>query len=142
MPYAAKSWQNWSTPMTDKTQPSAAGDEVEGIYLPAPDESEGERLAYLAIPETAANYRQLRRGLATSIAKAMQAEYQRGRENADISETQLIDERDKAEEAADQLSTAIGQFLGVDVGEHSNVNDPWQNALEAIPHPHIPGDGK
>lgn len=41
-----------------------------------------------------------------------------------------IEQRDRAEEAADELANAVG-----DVGEHSNLNDPWANALELVtPH--------
>lgn len=44
---------------------------------------------------------------------------------------QTIDERDKAQDMADRLAEAIAQITGVEMGEHSNVNDPWQNALQA-----------
>lgn len=42
---------------------------------------------------------------------------------------QTIDERDRAQEWADKLAHAIG---GEDVGEHSNVNNPWARALEIL----------
>lgn len=46
--------------------------------------------------------------------------------------TSLISERDLAQHFADELACAIGKLLNVDVGEHSNLNNPWQTALEAI----------
>lgn len=44
----------------------------------------------------------------------------------------VIKERDDAQEWADRLAQAIGEHLGVDVGEHSNANLPWQTALLAL----------
>ena len=44
----------------------------------------------------------------------------------------LISERDLAQHFADELSCAIGQLLQFDIGEHSNKNNPWQEALDAI----------
>lgn len=43
----------------------------------------------------------------------------------------VIDERDHAHEVADNLAHAISAMTGVDIGEHSSENDPWQNALDA-----------
>lgn len=46
-----------------------------------------------------------------------------------------IDERDRAQEAADALAAAIGEYFNVDIGEHvggSPGNCPWNNALEII----------
>ncbi len=51
--------------------------------------------------------------------------------NEERASLQTIDERDKAQDMADRLAEAIGQITGVDMGEHSNMNDPWQNALQA-----------
>lgn len=45
---------------------------------------------------------------------------------------QLLTERDRAQEAADELSSAIAAYFDVDIGEHSNLNDPWAEALEVI----------
>ena len=45
---------------------------------------------------------------------------------------QLIHQRDHAQDMADKLAHAIATKLKVDVGEHSNVNCPWENALEII----------
>ena len=45
---------------------------------------------------------------------------------------QLIERRDHWEEKATELAIDIGQAIGVDVGEHSNVNCPVQNAIDAV----------
>lgn len=42
-----------------------------------------------------------------------------------------IDQRDRCEEVADELSARIASITGVDIGEHSSANCPWQNAIEA-----------
>lgn len=50
----------------------------------------------------------------------------------------IIDQRDDYHEAADQLTAAIANFFDKDFGEHSSLNDPWQNAvdfMEAFPAP-------
>lgn len=44
------------------------------------------------------------------------------------SELKLIQERDEAEEWADKLSLAIASRS--EIGEHSNQNNPWQNAID------------
>jgi hypothetical protein len=44
----------------------------------------------------------------------------------------VIDERDSYHEWADKLAAAISAHFGVDIGEHSNVNNPWLQALDAI----------
>jgi len=54
----------------------------------------------------------------------------RGDECADCNA--LISERDLAQHYADEMANAIGILLNVDIGEHSNLNNPWQTALEAI----------
>ncbi len=45
---------------------------------------------------------------------------------------QLIGERDHAQDMADKLADALAALLGVEIGEHSSENCPWQNALEAF----------
>jgi len=50
----------------------------------------------------------------------------------DVETMQLIDERDTASEAADELAKAIAEYFDVEVGEHSNLNDPWLTALAGI----------
>lgn len=41
-------------------------------------------------------------------------------------------ERDYWEEKATELAMAIGEHLGIDVGEHSSMNCPVRNALESL----------
>lgn len=48
------------------------------------------------------------------------------------SERELCEERDHAEEWADRLALAIAVHLDEDPGEHSNLNNPWANALNLI----------
>ena len=43
--------------------------------------------------------------------------------------SQLLAERDEASEAADELVNVIERYFGVECGEHSNLNCPWQEAL-------------
>jgi len=43
-----------------------------------------------------------------------------------------IDNRDENHEWADRLANAIAEHLGVDIGEHSNMNLPWRAALIAL----------
>lgn len=43
---------------------------------------------------------------------------------------QVIKERDQAEWWADKLAGAIAHLLNIEIGEHTNDNCPWQNALE------------
>lgn len=45
---------------------------------------------------------------------------------------QTLSERDTYHEYADKLANAIATHLGVDIGEHSNLNNPWFKALEAL----------
>ncbi|RQR87677.1 MULTISPECIES: hypothetical protein [unclassified Burkholderia] len=47
-----------------------------------------------------------------------------------LSET--IDERDQMEEIGTRLAEAVGEFLGVDVGEWSSANNPILAAIEAL----------
>jgi hypothetical protein len=44
---------------------------------------------------------------------------------------QVIDERDEAIEAADQLADFLADITGAEVGEHSSTNEPWRNAMQA-----------
>ncbi|WP_017234944.1 hypothetical protein [Pandoraea sp. B-6] len=62
---------------------------------------------------------------------------------------QLIDERDQYHDAAEKLADAIAKHFGVEIGEHSNLNCPRQNALDHISQattraagsPQVSGDG-
>lgn len=44
---------------------------------------------------------------------------------------QTVGERDHAEDMADKLAAVIARITGSDIGEHSNANCPWRNALQA-----------
>lgn len=57
----------------------------------------------------------------------------------EIELTQVIEERDTAEEWADKLAYAK---LGIEqVGEHSNMNNPWTEALELLQNEANPDKG-
>ena len=43
----------------------------------------------------------------------------------------LMTERDDATDQADKLAECIKGLLGIDIGEHSSGNAPWQNAIDA-----------
>lgn len=45
---------------------------------------------------------------------------------------QTIGERDYNAEMADKLAEAIAKRFGAEIGEHSNMNCPWANALEVV----------
>ena len=46
--------------------------------------------------------------------------------------TRSLEERDRYHDVADKLAQAIADRYQSDIGEHSNINDPWQNALNLI----------
>ena len=48
------------------------------------------------------------------------------------SEMDTIRDRDQYHEWADKLADAIAKYFGRDIGEHSNVNCPWDEALDVI----------
>ncbi|MGE0698281.1 MAG: hypothetical protein AB7O57_04225 [Hyphomicrobiaceae bacterium] len=43
----------------------------------------------------------------------------------------IIRERDEAQDWADDLADLIAAITGTDIGEHSNLNNPWERAVEA-----------
>ncbi|ESS38019.1 hypothetical protein P355_0145 [Burkholderia cenocepacia KC-01] len=45
---------------------------------------------------------------------------------------QALRERDEYHETADKLAAAVAKHFGADIGEHSNANCPWEEALEVI----------
>ncbi|HAL22834.1 MAG TPA: hypothetical protein DCP40_08920 [Stenotrophomonas sp.] len=49
----------------------------------------------------------------------------------DLSLDRTIGERDRYHDVADDLAGHIAAITGVDIGEHSSANCPWQNAIEA-----------
>lgn len=54
------------------------------------------------------------------------------RRERDEARKQVLKERDENAEWADRLAQAIAEFLHIDIGEHSNMNLPWQAALIAL----------
>lgn len=67
---------------------------------------------------------------AAALIEQQAAELAEAREQRDREERAhlaTIDQRDRAEQWADKLAQAIG---GGAIGEHSNLNCPWSNALE------------
>ncbi|MDW9243940.1 hypothetical protein [Burkholderia cepacia] len=67
------------------------------------------------------------------LARAASAN-EAGAEGADLERalSETIDERDRFEEDGTRLANAVGEFLGVDVGEWSSANDPILAAIEAL----------
>ncbi len=45
---------------------------------------------------------------------------------------ELIAERDQREEKLDEIAEKIAAIRGIELGEHSNCNDPVENALEEL----------
>lgn len=45
---------------------------------------------------------------------------------------QAMRERDAYHEMADKLADGIAKYFGEEIGEHSNLNCPWRNAVELI----------
>lgn len=45
---------------------------------------------------------------------------------------QELEARDGNAAYADQLTAMIGVYFETDHGEHSNLNDPWENAIETM----------
>lgn len=53
-------------------------------------------------------------------------------ERLDRDLSQTIGERDRAEEQATSLANMVGRFFELEVGEHSNLNCPIENACEFL----------
>jgi hypothetical protein len=72
--------------------------------------------------------------LLAAAEKLRAAISQTHQENSEVEKemAQIIAERDNYHEWADKLADAIGTHLGKDVGEHSNCNNPWAEALSAL----------
>lgn len=51
---------------------------------------------------------------------------------ADSELEEIVHKRDLWEEKATELANGIGNLLGVNIGEHSNINCPVRNAIEAV----------
>lgn len=52
-------------------------------------------------------------------------------EHLDRALGETIDQRDRYHGVADELARHIERITGVEIGEHSSANCPWQNAIEA-----------
>ncbi len=65
-----------------------------------------------------------------ALVKAECEAAKKERDRLDASETQLIGERDRFEEWADKLAYAIAHVE--DIGEHSNLNKPWEEAYNLL----------
>nr|WP_180167730.1 hypothetical protein [Stenotrophomonas sp. SbOxS2]NYU00955.1 hypothetical protein [Stenotrophomonas sp. SbOxS2] len=53
------------------------------------------------------------------------------RPSDDLLWDQTLHQRDSYHEIADELADHIARITGVDIGEHSSANCPWQNAIDA-----------
>lgn len=53
-------------------------------------------------------------------------------EELDNQLTQALQERDRYHDVADALAAGVARHFDADIGEHSNMNDPWQNALDFL----------
>lgn len=62
------------------------------------------------------------------------AEAQRAQESAACDD--LLSDRDRFYDMAESLADAAADLLNVNIGEHSNINDPHRNALDAIKAAH------
>lgn len=60
------------------------------------------------------------------LADAIKAEI----DNRDKIINTTMAERDDNCDMADVLAHKLSQVLGVDIGEHGHLNDPWQNAID------------
>lgn len=72
---------------------------------------------------------QLKADLATALAELAAA--RAATREHDRMENQVLAERDDYEQVADRLAAAIAAMTGEEIGEHSSMNDPWANALDA-----------
>jgi hypothetical protein len=81
--------------------------------------------------ETTGTLEGLRVRLATAL-RALSAEAARERPTDDALWDKTLKERDDYHDMADKLAQAIGAYFNVEIGEHSNLNCPWLQALEAI----------
>lgn len=60
------------------------------------------------------------------------AELEARKVHVDSEATRICIERDRFHDWADRLANAIAAHMGEEIGEHTNLNNPWANALEAI----------
>ena len=76
------------------------------------------------------NVKALEEANAILEARVAELEARVAHEEADC--LQVIDQRDRYHDWADKLAQAISDHMREDIGEHSNLNNPWANALELI----------
>jgi len=71
---------------------------------------------------------------ASEAGAAWESGHKAGREKAPtyVENQQLRDRIAEVEEWADALAGATGNHFGVNVGEHTDTNNPWQNALDVL----------
>lgn len=50
----------------------------------------------------------------------------------ELANEQIMAERDSYHEMADKLAERIAEIEGLEIGEHSNCNCPWRNALQGV----------
>lgn len=65
-------------------------------------------------------------------AKAAVKDLYAAKTQDDTEVLEMIGERDELEDKLDSLSEAVASYFEQDIGEHSNVNDPWYNAYELL----------
>jgi hypothetical protein len=80
-----------------------------------------------AINDCIARVEHMKAALASNKAAAVAA-----RPTDDALWDQTLTERDNYHEWADKLANAIAEHFGIEIGEHSNLNNPWPVALEAL----------
>lgn len=69
----------------------------------------------------------LRAALASNKAAAVAA-----RPADDVLWDKTLTERDNYHEWADKLASSIAEHFGIEIGEHSNLNNPWAIALDTL----------
>lgn len=127
----ARSWKDRNTALADEFTAEAERLNAKVDELTAElAEARQQRDTHADIARTRAEViTDLTRAVEGSEAKVTEltAQLERnGREHGDT-----IDDRDRYHQMADDLAEAIAKLTGVEIGEHSNMNDPWQNALQA-----------
>jgi hypothetical protein len=66
------------------------------------------------------------------LLKTQASNFAAANKRTEAADLQVIAERDDYHEWADRLAKAIAEYLRIDIGEHSNMNLPWQAALIAL----------
>lgn len=72
----------------------------------------------------------MRARLESAEARIVELEKRLAKEEADHLGT--LGQRDQCYEWADKFADAIAAHFREDIGEHSNLNDPWRNAINLI----------